>query len=249
MPAGVADAQDAAVAAARDAGVAIEVSSAGLRKTVGEEYPAPPLLESLVDGRRPDRLLVGRARAGGSRLGAREDRSRRARGGRERAFEFSEERETKTPSLGKSPGLPSETSSTENVGVIVSFSVARRQGHRSFSIRAATRSQIHRARFSAVGTRVANSGISSLRFRWSSGRSTSSLRMRSRSVRFTIIGRIGVGRARHGHLERVVVAVARGVRRVSVRRAVPLLAHLRVEKAMRRVEVDRARKEQHRAGL
>ena len=48
MPVGVADAQDAAVAAARGAGVAIEVSSAGLRKTVGEEYPAPPLLRSLV---------------------------------------------------------------------------------------------------------------------------------------------------------------------------------------------------------
>jgi histidinol-phosphatase (PHP family) len=36
------------VAAARDAGVAVEVSSAGLRKAVGEEYPAPPLLRSLV---------------------------------------------------------------------------------------------------------------------------------------------------------------------------------------------------------
>jgi histidinol-phosphatase (PHP family) len=47
MPADAQDAQDAAVAAARDAGVAIEVSSAGLRKTVGEEYPAPPLLRSL----------------------------------------------------------------------------------------------------------------------------------------------------------------------------------------------------------
>jgi histidinol-phosphatase (PHP family) len=48
MPADVRDAQDAAVAAARDAGVAVEVSSAGLRKAVGEEYPAPPLLRSLV---------------------------------------------------------------------------------------------------------------------------------------------------------------------------------------------------------
>jgi hypothetical protein len=34
--------------------------------------------------------------------------------------------------------VSSETISTENVGVIVSFSVARRQGQRSFSIRAAT---------------------------------------------------------------------------------------------------------------
>ena len=48
MPADVTDAEDAAVAAARDAGVAIEVSSAGLRKAVGEEYPAPPLLRKLV---------------------------------------------------------------------------------------------------------------------------------------------------------------------------------------------------------
>ena len=49
MPANAMDAQDAAVAAARDAGVAVEVSSAGLRKAVGEEYPAPPLLRSLVE--------------------------------------------------------------------------------------------------------------------------------------------------------------------------------------------------------
>ena len=48
MPVEVTDAEDAAVAAARDAGVAIEVSSAGLRKAVGEEYPAPSLLRKLV---------------------------------------------------------------------------------------------------------------------------------------------------------------------------------------------------------
>ena len=41
-------AEDAAVAATRHAGVAIEVSSAGLRKTVGEEYPGPKLLAKLV---------------------------------------------------------------------------------------------------------------------------------------------------------------------------------------------------------
>lgn len=41
-------AEDAAVAAARAAGVAAEVSSAGLRKTVGEEYPGPRLLKKLV---------------------------------------------------------------------------------------------------------------------------------------------------------------------------------------------------------
>src|SRR5207245_1639812 len=43
MPPGAADAEAAAVEAARAAGVAVEVSSAGLRKTIGEEYPAPPL--------------------------------------------------------------------------------------------------------------------------------------------------------------------------------------------------------------
>src|ERR1035437_7169844 len=48
MPPEAPDAEAAAVDAARAAGVAIEVSSAGLRKTVGEEYPAPPLLMSLV---------------------------------------------------------------------------------------------------------------------------------------------------------------------------------------------------------
>lgn len=37
-----------AVEAARAAGVAIEISSAGLRKAVGEEYPSPPLLRRLV---------------------------------------------------------------------------------------------------------------------------------------------------------------------------------------------------------
>ena len=41
-------AEDAAVEAARRAGVAVEVSSAGLRKPVGEEYPGPALLPRLV---------------------------------------------------------------------------------------------------------------------------------------------------------------------------------------------------------
>jgi histidinol-phosphatase (PHP family) len=41
-------AEDAAVEAARTAGVAVEVSSAGLRKPVGEEYPGPRLLAKLV---------------------------------------------------------------------------------------------------------------------------------------------------------------------------------------------------------
>jgi histidinol-phosphatase (PHP family) len=49
MPASLARNEAAAVAAARDAGVAVEVSSAGLRKTVAEEYPAPRLLRSLVE--------------------------------------------------------------------------------------------------------------------------------------------------------------------------------------------------------
>ena len=48
MPASVAGAEADAVAAARETGVAVEVSSAGLRKAVAEEYPAPPLLRKLV---------------------------------------------------------------------------------------------------------------------------------------------------------------------------------------------------------
>lgn len=48
MPESLRAAEDRAVDAARDARVAIEVSSAGLRKTVGEEYPAPDLLGRLV---------------------------------------------------------------------------------------------------------------------------------------------------------------------------------------------------------
>ena len=48
MPASLARAEAEAVEAARAAGVAVEVSSAGLRKAVAEEYPAPPLLASLV---------------------------------------------------------------------------------------------------------------------------------------------------------------------------------------------------------
>lgn len=47
-PAECAEAEEAAVAAIRAAGVAVEVSSAGLRKPVGEEYPAPALLSRLV---------------------------------------------------------------------------------------------------------------------------------------------------------------------------------------------------------
>lgn len=49
MPPSAAAAEKRAVEAARAAGVAVEVSSAGLRKPVGEEYPAPPLLKTLVE--------------------------------------------------------------------------------------------------------------------------------------------------------------------------------------------------------
>ena len=48
MPPSISSAEREAVDAARASGVAVEVSSAGLRKTVGEEYPAPPLLARLV---------------------------------------------------------------------------------------------------------------------------------------------------------------------------------------------------------
>ena len=48
MPESLAASEERAVEATRTAGVAIEVSSAGLRKAVGEEYPSPPLLARLV---------------------------------------------------------------------------------------------------------------------------------------------------------------------------------------------------------
>lgn len=46
-------AEEAAVEAVRAANVAVEVSSAGLRKPVGEEYPGPALLARLVAARVP----------------------------------------------------------------------------------------------------------------------------------------------------------------------------------------------------
>jgi len=48
-PADALASEAAAVAAAARAGVAVEVSSAGLRKTVAEVYPGPELLRKLVD--------------------------------------------------------------------------------------------------------------------------------------------------------------------------------------------------------
>jgi histidinol-phosphatase (PHP family) len=42
------DAEDAAISAAREAGCAVEISSAGLRKPVGEAYPEARLLRKLV---------------------------------------------------------------------------------------------------------------------------------------------------------------------------------------------------------
>ena len=46
-PAACAAAESAAVEAVAHAGIAVEVSSAGLRKTIGEIYPGPALLRSL----------------------------------------------------------------------------------------------------------------------------------------------------------------------------------------------------------
>jgi histidinol-phosphatase (PHP family) len=43
------EAEDAAIRAAKEAGCAVEISSAGLRKPVGEAYPEPRLLARLVD--------------------------------------------------------------------------------------------------------------------------------------------------------------------------------------------------------
>ncbi len=47
-PSPLAEAEGAAIAAARGSGVAVEVSSAGLRKPVGEAYPEPRLLAAIV---------------------------------------------------------------------------------------------------------------------------------------------------------------------------------------------------------
>ena len=95
MPASVAAAERDAVAAARKACVAVEVSSAGLRKAVGEEYPAPALLKSLVtagvpvvlssDAHAPAEVAWGRDRilAAAAAAGAREHLSFRERERRE----------------------------------------------------------------------------------------------------------------------------------------------------------------------
>ena len=91
VPAEAADAEAAAVAAVRAAGVAIEVSSAGLRKAVQEEYPAPQLLRKLVgagvpivfssDAHAPAEVAWGRDRieAAARAAGAREYLSFRKR--------------------------------------------------------------------------------------------------------------------------------------------------------------------------
>jgi histidinol-phosphatase (PHP family) len=91
MPVSLARVEAGTVAAARAAGVAIEVSSAGLRKTVCEEYPAPSLLTSLVaagvpivfssDAHAPAEVAWGRAEilAAACAAGAREHLSFRKR--------------------------------------------------------------------------------------------------------------------------------------------------------------------------
>jgi histidinol-phosphatase (PHP family) len=91
MPESLAASGDRAVEAARAAGVAVEVSSAGLRKPVGEEYPAPELLARLVaagvpvvfssDAHAPAEVAWGRPRilAAALRAGAREHLSFRRR--------------------------------------------------------------------------------------------------------------------------------------------------------------------------
>jgi histidinol-phosphatase (PHP family) len=91
MPESLAASEERAVEAARAAGVAVEVSSAGLRKAVSEEYPAPPLLSKLVaagvpvvfssDAHAPAEVGWGRPQlaAAALRAGAREHLSFRRR--------------------------------------------------------------------------------------------------------------------------------------------------------------------------
>ncbi len=94
MPPELAGAEGRAVEAARAAGVAVEVSSAGLRKAVAEVYPAPPLLSRLVaagvpivlssDAHAPAEVGWGRdaVLAAAGRAGAKEHLSFRGRGRR-----------------------------------------------------------------------------------------------------------------------------------------------------------------------
>lgn len=84
MPASLAASEERAVEAARASGVAVEVSSAGLRKPVEEEYPAPALLSRLAcagvpivfssDAHAPAEVAWGRPQllAAALRAGARE---------------------------------------------------------------------------------------------------------------------------------------------------------------------------------
>lgn len=48
-PPGIADAEGGAIAAVRESGCAVEISSAGLRKPIAEMYPSPALLHRLVE--------------------------------------------------------------------------------------------------------------------------------------------------------------------------------------------------------
>ncbi len=91
MPGSLAASEERAMEAARAAGVAVEVSSAGLRKPVGEVYPAPTLLAQLVaagvpvvfssDAHAPAEVAWGRSQAVAAalRAGAREHLSFRRR--------------------------------------------------------------------------------------------------------------------------------------------------------------------------
>ena len=91
MPPSVAAAERRAVDAARAARVVVEVSSAGLRKAVGEEYPSPLLLKQLIasgvpivfssDAHAPAEVAWGRERvvAAARAAGAREHLSFRKR--------------------------------------------------------------------------------------------------------------------------------------------------------------------------
>src|SRR5450830_1424415 len=243
MPPEAADAEAAAVDAARAAGVAIEVSSAGLRKTVGEEYPAP---DEPRRSRRPDRLLVRRPCAGGSGMGPRPDRSRGSGSRRAGAFELSEKREKEAPLLRNLLFLRNQFD--------------RERG----------RDRELQRREPAGPPLLFDPGLDALPDppREILGRGDACLELGDLEIQVVVVERpvdlllenaievgdvhdhrrVRVGDARHGHVERVVVPVAREVRRVPVRRAIPLFALVRIEEAMGRVEVDRAREEKHRQG-
>ena len=91
-----------AVEAIAEAGVAVEVSTAGLRKPVGELYPAPAFAAMCVDAGAAFSPLLGRPRARGHRRTGTNRRSRRWTNGASSEIAVFDGRERRLESLGRS---------------------------------------------------------------------------------------------------------------------------------------------------